>query len=79
MIIPITTNRTISAWVYTQNGDISRPHYFLAWSWRLIAAMVRLIRALISVVASTSADCAASLRCGDPVANSTFALWIALP
>ena len=39
MTIPITTNRTISAWVYTQNGD-TRPRSLLGLSCRLIAAIV---------------------------------------
>jgi hypothetical protein len=75
MIIPTTTKMTISACVQIQTGDT----YLLAWSWRLIAAIVRLIRALIDVVALTSADCARSLRCGEPVANSSLARWIARP
>src|SRR3954451_389978 len=54
-------------------------HYFLACSWRLMAAIVRLMRSLIAVVLDTSADWARRIRCGEPVANATFARWIARP
>jgi hypothetical protein len=54
-------------------------HYFFAWSWRLIAAIVRLMRPLIAVVAVTSADWARRMRCGEPVPNASFARWIARP
>ena len=53
MIIPITMKMTISACVQIQKGDT----YCFAWSCRLIAAIVRLIRALIEVVAATRSLC----------------------
>src|SRR4051794_13470682 len=59
--------------------DPERRHHFFAWSCLLIAAIVRLIRALIPVVVDTSADCARRIRCGEPVANASFARRIARP